>query len=180
MPSGKAIKPGDLLRMMNGMTVEVNNTDAEGRLVLADALHFAKKQKPDFMVDAATLTGACLIALGDVACGLMTEDDRLAKLILEAGESSGDHAWRLPLSEVHRKKMKGHVADLKNTGPREGGALTAAGFLSYFSRGVPWAHLDIAGTVWTDEARAIEPKGATGFGARLFHRIVELAAEKGW
>jgi leucyl aminopeptidase len=180
MPSGKAIKPGDLLRMMNGMTVEVNNTDAEGRLVLADALHHAKQQKPDFMVDAATLTGACLIALGDVACGLMTEDERLAKLILKAGEASGDTAWRLPLMDVHRKKMKGHVADLKNTGPREGGALTAAGFLSHFATGVPWAHLDIAGTVWTDEARAVEPKGATGFGARLFYSIVELASEEGW
>jgi leucyl aminopeptidase len=180
MPSGKAIKPGDLLRMMSGLTVEVNNTDAEGRLVLADALHFAKLQKPEFIVDAATLTGACMIALGDVACGLMTEDDKLAKLILDASEASGDAAWRLPLQEIHRKKMKGHVADLKNTGPREGGALTAAGFLSHFATGVPWAHLDIAGTVWTEENRPIEPKGATGFGARLFYGIAEAAARGAW
>ncbi len=176
MPSGKALKPGDLLRMMNGMTVEVNNTDAEGRLVLADAIHYAKSQKPEFIVDAATLTGACMIALGDVACGLMTEDDDLAKLILDAGKSSGDPAWRLPLQDAHREQMKGHVADLINTGPREGGALNAAGFLSYFAKGVRWAHLDIAGTVWADRAKDDNPKGGTGFGARLFYSIAEKAS----
>jgi len=180
MPGGKAVKPGDVLRMMNGMTVEVNNTDAEGRLVLADALHFAKLRKPDFMVDAATLTGACMIALGDVAGGLMSEDEKLARLIEEAAQRSGDPVWRLPLSEVHRTRMKGHVADLKNTGPRDGGASTAAGFLSRFAEGVPWAHLDIAGMVWTDENRPTEPKGATGYGVRLFHAIAESAASGAW
>ncbi len=180
MPDGKAIKPGDVLRMMNGLTVEVNNTDAEGRLVLADALHFAKLQKPDFMVDAATLTGACMVALGDVACGLMSENDKLARLVEEASRVSGDPVWRLPLNDAHREKMKGHVADLKNTGPRDGGASTAAGFLSRFAEGVAWAHLDIAGMVWTDENRPTEPKGATGFGACLFHAIAEAAASGAW
>jgi leucyl aminopeptidase len=177
MPDGMAIKPGDLLEMMNGLTVEVNNTDAEGRLVLADVLYYATKQKPDLIIDAATLTGACMIALGDVACGLMTEDDDLAKLIKMASQDCGELAWRLPLFERHRKLMDGHVADLKNTGPREGGALTAAGFLSCFTEGTRWAHLDIAGTVWTETAKAHSPKGATGFGAQLFYHIAERAAK---
>ncbi len=178
MPGGKAIKPGDLLRMMSGLTVEVNNTDAEGRLVLADALHYAKQQKPDFIVDAATLTGACMVALGEYACGLMSEDDELVHLIEEASKLSGDAVWRLPLSDLHRQKMKGHVADLKNTGPRDGGASTAAGFLSCFAKGARWAHLDIAGMVWAEENRPTEPKGATGFGACLFYSIAEAAAKK--
>ncbi|RKZ14554.1 leucyl aminopeptidase [bacterium] len=177
MPDGSAIKPGDLLTMMNGLTVEVNNTDAEGRLVLGDALHYAKSRKPEFIVDAATLTGACMIALGDAACGLMSEDDKLVKLIEGAGKASGDPVWRLPLQDRHRKLMKGHVADLKNTGPREGGALTAAGFLSNFTVGARWAHLDIAGVVWNDPGTALNPKGGTGFGARLFAAIAEAAAE---
>lgn len=177
MPDGKAIKPGDLLHMMNGMTVEVNNTDAEGRLVLADALHYAKERKPDFIVDAATLTGACMIALGDVACGLMTEDDELARLIEGASQKVDEAVWRMPLVERHRKIMEGHVADLKNTGPREGGALTAAGFLSYFVKGARWAHLDIAGMVWVEEQKPVNPKGATGYGARLFAAIAEAAAD---
>lgn len=178
MPDGRAIKPGDLLTMMNGLTVEVNNTDAEGRLVLGDAIHYAKQQKPEFIVDAATLTGACMIALGDVACGVMSEDDDLVKLIQEASDASGDAVWRLPLQQKHRDLMKGHVADLINTGPREGGALTAAGFLSYFAEGARWAHLDIAGTVWTEKAQPDNPKGATGFGARLFAAIAEVAGER--
>ena len=177
MPDGSAIKPGDLLHMMNGLTVEVNNTDAEGRLVLGDALHYAKSKKPEFIVDAATLTGACMIALGDVACGLMSEDDKLVKLIEGAANDSGDAVWRLPLQQRHRDLMKGHVADLKNTGPREGGALTAAGFLSNFTEGARWAHLDIAGTVWKDPGDALNPKGGTGFGARLFAAIAEAAAK---
>jgi len=177
MPDGSAIKPGDLLTMMNGLTVEVNNTDAEGRLVLGDALHYAKSKKPEFIVDAATLTGACMIALGDAACGLMSEDDKLVKLIEGAGEASGDPVWRLPLQQKHRDAMKGHVADLKNTGPREGGALTAAGFLSHFTEGARWAHLDIAGTVWNDPGTALNPTGGTGFGARLFAAIAEAAAK---
>ncbi len=178
MPDGKAIKPGDVLYMMNGMTVEVNNTDAEGRLVLADAIHYAKEQKPEFIVDAATLTGACVVALGDVACGLMSEDDRLVALIEGASKDSGDRVWRLPLEETHREVMKGHVGDLINTGPREGGALNAAGFLSYFAKGCRWAHLDIAGTVWAERDRDDNPKGATGFGARLFAAIAEAAANE--
>ena len=177
MPDGSAIKPGDLLTMMNGLTVEVNNTDAEGRLVLGDALHYAKSKKPEFIVDAATLNGACMIALGDVACGVMSEDDQLVKLIEGAAKASGDAVWRLPLQQKHRDLMKGHVADLKNTGPREGGALTAAGFLSHFTEGARWAHLDIAGTVWIDPGDALNPKGGTGFGARLFAAIAEAAAK---
>lgn len=177
MPDGSAIKPGDLLTMMSGLTVEVNNTDAEGRLVLADALHHAKGLKPEFIVDAATLTGACMIALGDVACGLMSEDDDLVELIQGAADACGDPVWRLPLQQKHRDLMKGHVGDLINTGPREGGALTAAGFLSRFADGARWAHLDIAGTVWTEKAEPMNPRGATGFGARLFAAIAEAAAK---
>ena len=176
MPDGRAIKPGDLLTMMSGLTVEVNNTDAEGRLVLADALHHAKAQGPEFIVDAATLTGACMIALGDVACGLMSEDDELVELIQGASESCGDPVWRLPLKDKHRELMKGHVGDLVNTGPREGGALTAAGFLSRFAEVERWAHLDIAGTVWVEKPQPDNPRGATGFGARLFAAIAEAAA----
>ena len=176
MPDGSAIKPGDLLRMMSGLTVEVNNTDAEGRLVLADALHHAKGLKPEFIVDAATLTGACMIALGDVACGLMSEDDELVALIQSAAGKCGDAVWRLPLQQKHRDLMKGHVGDLINTGPREGGALTAAGFLSRFAEGARWAHLDIAGTVWVEKPEPLNPRGATGFGARLFAAIAEETA----
>ena len=176
MPDGRAIKPGDLLEMMSGLTVEVNNTDAEGRLVLADCLHFARQAKPDFIVDAATLTGACVIALGEWAAGLMSEDEELAALIQSASADCGERVWRLPLWDEHRKAMEGHVADLKNTGAREGGASTAAGFLSCFTEGLRWAHLDIAGPVWTETAKPIQPKGATGFGARLFYCIVERAA----
>jgi leucyl aminopeptidase len=176
MPDGRAIKPGDLLTMMNGMTVEVNNTDAEGRLVLADALHHATRQKPAFIVDVATLTGACQIALGDAACGLMSEDDDLVALIERAALDVDEPVWRLPLNDSHRKRMEGHVADLKNTGAKEGGALTAAGFLSYFTRGSRWAHLDIAGMAWAEETRPCFPKGATGYGARLLAAIAEQAA----
>lgn len=178
MPDGNAIKPGDVLHMMSGLTVEVNNTDAEGRLVLADALHYAKQQKPDFIVDAATLTGACFIALGDVACGLMSEDEVVTERVRKAGDAAGERAWRLPMEEVHRKKMHGHVADLKNTGPRDGGALTAGAFLSFFAKGTPWAHLDIAGTVWTEEDKPTNAKGATGFGARLFATLCEQYAQE--
>jgi len=176
MPDGSAIKPGDLLTMMSGLTVEVNNTDAEGRLVLADALHHAKSFDPEFIVDAATLTGACMIALGDVACGLMSEDDDLVELIRGAADDCGDAVWRLPLQQKHRDLMKGHVGDLINTGPREGGASTAAGFLSRFAEGARYAHLDIAGTVWVEKPEPMNPRGATGFGARLFAAIAEATA----
>jgi leucyl aminopeptidase len=162
--------------MMSGMTVEVNNTDAEGRLVLADCLHYAKSVKPDYVVDAATLTGACVIALGEWAAGLMTEDDELASLLLQASADCGERAWRLPLWDEHRKAMEGHVADLKNPGPREGGASTAAGFLSCFTEGLRWAHLDIAGPVWVETTKPHQPRGATGFGAQLFYCFLERVA----
>ena len=180
MPDGKAIKPGDLLTMMNGMTVEVNNTDAEGRLVLADALHYAKQQDPEFIIDVATLTGACQIALGDSASGLMGEDDELVALIERAARDVDERVWRLPLDDTHRKRMEGHVADLKNTGAREGGALTAAGFLSYFAQGARWAHLDIAGMAWVEENRPYQPKGATGYGARLLAAVAQAVADGAW
>jgi leucyl aminopeptidase len=180
MPDGKAIKPGDLLTMMNGMTVEVNNTDAEGRLVLADAIHHAKGLDPAFILDVATLTGACQIALGDSASGLMSEDDELVALVQRAAEEVDERVWRLPLDDTHRKRMEGHVADLKNTGAREAGALTAAGFLSYFAKGARWAHLDIAGMAWVEENRPYQPKGATGYGARLLAAVARLVAEGRW
>ena len=180
MPDGAAIKPGDLLTMMNGMTVEVNNTDAEGRLVLADCLYHATRQKPEFIVDAATLTGACMIALGDVACGLMSEDDKLVSLIEDASKALR-RARVAPASvrEAPSRRWKGHVADLKNTGPREGGALTAAGFLSRLRRG------KLVGPTWTSPARCGPKSRRAPFLSRRVQRATargcsHAIAESGW
>jgi leucyl aminopeptidase len=158
MPDGDANKPGDVLTSMSGKTIEVLNTDAEGRLLLCDTLTYAEKFKPEVVIDLATLTGACLVALGRVASGLLGNDDELCNDLLHASESACDSAWRLPLWEEYQEQLKSNFADLANVGGRDAGTITAACFLSKFAEDFRWAHLDIAGTAW----RTGTHKGATG------------------
>jgi len=167
LPSGKAYKPGDVVRAMNGTTIEVISTDAEGRMILADALAYAARYQPKAVVDLATLTGAIVVALGHHATGLFSKDDDLAARLEAAGQKCFERLWRMPLFEEYGEQLKSHVADLKHTGGRPGGAVTAAYFLSKFAGDLPWAHLDIAGKAWTDEDRPYKPKWATGHGVRL-------------
>lgn len=178
MPDGNAIRPADVLKMASGKTVEVLNTDAEGRLILADALWYAEKQKPDFIMDAATLTGACVVALGKHFAGVMGNSAELIDVIKQAGGETFERAWHLPLIDEHKEIMKGNWGDLQNIGGgREGGALTAAAFLSAFvSDDTAWAHIDIAGPSYSGSATATCPKGGTGFGARLMARVVQILA----
>jgi leucyl aminopeptidase len=158
MPGGNAIKPGDVLTSLSGQTIEVLNTDAEGRLILCDALTYAERYKPDVVIDIATLTGACVIALGAHASGLLGNDETLCRALLAAGDTSGDRAWRLPLWEDYQKALDSPFADMANVGGREAGTITAACFLSRYTKNFKWAHLDIAGTAW----RSSNKKGATG------------------
>jgi leucyl aminopeptidase len=158
MPSGRATRPGDVVRSMSGKSVEILNTDAEGRLILCDALTYSRRFKPHVVIDVATLTGACVIALGHHISGLMTENDDLAKALLNAGTKSEDPAWRLPLGEEYDRSLKSNFADFANVGSREGGAIVAGCFLARFAEGLQWAHLDVAGTAW----RTGSEKGATG------------------
>ncbi|MGS2717090.1 leucyl aminopeptidase [Eionea flava] len=158
MPSSTATKPGDIVTSMSGKTIEVLNTDAEGRLVLCDALSYAERYKPASVVDVATLTGACVIALGAHATGLFSNNEQLAEQLLASGEASGDRAWQMPLWDDYKKQLKSNFADLANIGGREAGSVTAACFLSHFTESYPWAHLDIAGTAWLSGGN----KGATG------------------
>jgi leucyl aminopeptidase len=172
MPSGTAIKPGDVITQYNGKTVEVNNTDAEGRLILADALAYAVEQGAERIVDLATLTGAVVIALGSTYAAVISNDDALAEEVVRAGEETGELTWRLPLHPEFKELMKGTVADLSNLAKkRKAGTITAASFLEEFVDGTPWAHVDIAGTAW-DVGRAYTGSDASGFGVRL---LVELA-----
>ncbi|MBI2884649.1 MAG: leucyl aminopeptidase [Candidatus Omnitrophica bacterium] len=174
MPSGSAQKPGDVITTLSGKTVEVLNTDAEGRLVLADCLHYAKRFKPDVVVDLATLTGACVVALGSEAIGLMTKHEQLASRINQAGQTTYERVWRLPLWDEYGPAMKSDIADLRNvTNTGEAGTITAAKFLEEFAEGLPWAHLDIAGTAWTDKDKPYIPKGAVGVGVRLLLSLME-------
>ena len=166
MISGHAMHPGDILTASNGKTIEVNNTDAEGRLTLADALVYTDKLGVDAIVDLATLTGACVIALGDDIGGMWTADEALANQLAQASELSGEKFWRMPLEDKYFDGLKSVVADMKNTGPRPGGAITAALFLKQFIKDTPWAHLDIAGPVWTDKENGYNSPGATGFPVR--------------
>ncbi|KAB8319661.1 leucyl aminopeptidase [Tolypothrix campylonemoides VB511288] len=166
MISGRAMHPGDILTASNGKTIEVNNTDAEGRLTLADALVFTEKLGVDAIIDLATLTGACVIALGDDIAGLFSPDDALAKEVEKASVASGEKFWRLPMEEKYFEGLKSGIADMKNTGPRPGGSITAALFLKQFVKETPWAHLDIAGPVWTEKENGYNGPGATGFGVR--------------
>ena len=174
LPSGTAQKPGDVLTTLSGKTVEVINTDAEGRLVLADCLHYAKRYKPDCVVNLATLTGACVVALGAEAIGLMSKDERLAARLSQAGKVTHERVWRLPLWDEYAPMLKSDIADLKNvTDTGQAGTITAAKFLEAFAEGLPWAHLDIAGTAWTHKDQAYVPKGAVGVGVRLLIELME-------
>ena len=167
LPSGSAFKPGDILTASNGKTIEVVSTDAEGRLILADALNHAANLGAGAIVDLATLTGACVVALGHWAAGAMGNDDALFDLLNTAAEMTGERIWRLPLWPPYSEQIKSDVADLKNVGGRDGGAITGAAFLSNFVGDKPWVHLDIAGTAYINKDRPYIPKGATGFGTRL-------------
>jgi leucyl aminopeptidase len=168
MPSGRAVKPGDVVTSLSGQTIEILNTDAEGRLILCDALTYAERFKPAAVVDIATLTGACVIALGHHRSGLFCADDALAAELLAAGEAMQDPAWRMPLDDEYDEVLKSHFADMANVGPRAGGAITAAMFLKRFTAKLRWAHLDIAGTGW----RSGTAKGATGRPVPLLTRWI--------
>jgi leucyl aminopeptidase len=158
MPGGRAIKPGDIVTSASGQTVEILNTDAEGRLILCDALNYARRYEPEAVVDFATLTGACVIALGNHFSGVMANDDALARELVDAGARTDDRAWQLPLTEDYADQLRSNFADMANVAGREGGAITAAAFLGKYTQGLKWAHMDIAGTAWTSGAA----KGATG------------------
>jgi leucyl aminopeptidase len=173
MPGGGAYRPGDILKSMSGQTIEVINTDAEGRLVLADALNYAReKLKPRFMIDLATLTGAILVALGQEHAGLFSNDDELAGRLALAGAATGETVWRMPMGAVYDKMIDSKFADMKNTGGRNAGSITAAQFLKRFVGDTPWAHLDIAGTAMSSPASDINQSWGSGWGVRLLDRLV--------
>jgi leucyl aminopeptidase len=174
MPSGHAQRPGDVITAMSGLTIEVVNTDAEGRLLLADVLHYAKERfKPRLMIDLATLTGAIVVALGHEQAGMFSSDDALAEQLAAAGAAVGEKLWRMPLGEDYAKHIRSDIADIKNVGrAREAGASAGAVFLERFVGDVPWAHLDIAGVAWTKRDLPLAAKGATGFGVRLLDRLI--------
>ena len=174
MPAGNAVKPGDVITAMNGTTIEVLNTDAEGRLILCDALTYAERFKPAAVIDIATLTGACIIALGHHNTGLFAKDDALAGELLDASREAVDPAWRLPLDDEYQDQLKSNFADVANIGGRPAGSVTAACFLSRFTQNYPWAHLDIAGTAWKSGAA----KGATGRPVPLLTQfLIDRAAQ---
>jgi len=174
MPGGNAQRPGDVVTTMSGQTVEVINTDAEGRLVLADAVAYVQRNyKPSTIIDLATLTGAILVALGREWAGLFSNNEELASALLEAAAESGDKLWRMPLAEPFDRLIDSPIADMKNVGPREGGSITAAQFIKRFiENGVKWAHIDMAGKAWAEKAGSTYDKGATGFGVRLLDQYV--------
>ncbi len=173
MPSGTAQRPGDVVKTASGQTVEVINTDAEGRLVLADVLWYCQSRfDPRFMIDLATLTGAIIVSLGHEQAGLFSNDDALAEKLLKAGKETGERVWRMPLGEGYDKQLKSDIADMKNVTGRPGSAITAAQFVQRFVNEKPWAHLDIAGMAWATKDAALVPKGATSFGVRLLDRLV--------
>jgi leucyl aminopeptidase len=173
LPSGSAYKPGDIITMMSGKTVEIVNTDAEGRMILGDALHYASQLKPDHILDYATLTGACVVALGSEAAGLFTPNDELAQKLIESGERVGERLWRLPEWDEYKDLIRSEWADMKNSGGRWGGATTAALFLKEFVDCPSWAHLDIAGTAYAEHENAREARGATGAGVRVTVAFLE-------
>ncbi len=168
MPSGKSMKPGDIIITSSGKSIEVDNTDAEGRIILADALHFASNKKPVEIIDMATLTGACVVALGEFAAGLFTKNDKLAKLLTESGNVVHERVWAMPMWDDYHELNKSDVADVKNIGGRWGGAITAAKFLENFvDKKIPWVHLDIAGPAMAHNYNNYTKKYMTGFGVRL-------------
>lgn len=178
LPSGKATKPGDVVKAMTGKTIEIINTDAEGRLILADAIAYAKKLGATKVIDMATLTGAVSVALGDVNTAVLGTDQALIDEIIAAGREVGEKYWQLPLDKEYSKQIKSDIADIKNVGGRRAGTITAAAFLKEFTDGLSWAHLDIAGTAWADEAKPYRSKGPTGIAVRTLLRIVDRASQK--
>lgn len=177
MPDGNAYRPADVFKSLDGKTVEIINTDAEGRLVLADALAYTRKLEPDLMIDAATLTGACLVALGKNCSAFYTADDKIARRFEAAADDAGEQFWRMPLLEELREQLTSDIADLKHTGDRYGGSISAALFLREFVGETPWIHCDIAGPVLADRAKGIYPKGATGHPVLTFLALIEASAE---
>jgi leucyl aminopeptidase len=175
MPSGTAYRPGDILVSRLGKTVEITNTDAEGRLVLGDVLAWANEAKPAMIVDLATLTGACMIALGNYIAGAFGDDDHAVWSVLEAAKNAGEDMWRMPVTELQRDALKSDVADMKNAGERWGGAINAALFLKEFVGDTPWVHLDIAGPSQSPKDRGYHSRGATGIGVRT---LVELTRRR--
>ncbi len=173
MPSGKALKPGDVVKSMSGKTVEIISTDAEGRLILADALSYAKRYKPAAVIDMATLTGACIIALGNDVSAVMGNNNDIIDRILSASDKSGEKVWQLPLWEEYGELIKSDIADLKNVGGRAAGTITAGYFLKEFAGDLPWVHIDIAGTAWTNKNKPYIPKGASGVCVRLLVEMLE-------
>ena len=178
LPSGKATKPGDVVKAMTGKTIEIINTDAEGRLILADAIAYAKKLGATKVIDMATLTGAVSIALGDVNAAVLGTDQELIDEIISAGKEVGEKFWQLPLDKEYSKQIKSDIADIKNVGGRKAGTITAAAFLKEFADGISWAHLDIAGTAWGDDAKPYRSKGPTGIAVRTLLRIVDRASKR--
>ena len=178
LPSGRAVKPGDVVRSLSGKTVEVVNTDAEGRLVLSDAITYAISLGATTIVDAATLTGACVVALGEARAAVMGTDQQLIDDLIRAGDECGERLWHMPLDKEYGDMIRSDIADIKNIGNRSSGAITAAWFLKHFVGNKPWAHLDIAGTAWTDQQKPYLARGATGFGARLLANFVLNRANK--
>jgi leucyl aminopeptidase len=176
LPSGKATKPGDVVRAMTGKTIEIINTDAEGRLILADAIAYAKKLGATQVVDMATLTGAVSIALGDVNAAILGTDQKLIDEVIASGKEVGEKFWQLPLDKEYSKQIKSDIADIKNVGGRKGGTITAAAFLKEFADGLSWAHLDIAGTAWGDDAKPYRAKGPTGIAVRTLINMVKRAS----
>ena len=180
MPSGSALKPGDVLVGASGKSIEIGNTDAEGRLILSDALHYAATYKPDYIIDLATLTGACIVALGNLCCAIMSNNDTLKQAITKAGKETNEKVWELPLIEEYKDDIKSDIADIKNIGAGKGeaGTITAGLFLSEFVGDYKWMHIDIAGPVWTTKGSAYTQKGATGYGVRLMTQfLIELSAK---
>jgi leucyl aminopeptidase len=178
LPSGNAYKPGDIVRMMNGKTVEIVNTDAEGRMILGDALHYASELKPDHLIDYATLTGAMVVALASEAAGLFSNDDELARKLIESGERAGERLWRMPIWDDYKDLIRSEWADMKNSGGRWGGAISAAMFLKEFVDCPSWAHLDIAGTAYAEQETAREARGATGAGVRVTVAFLESLSRR--
>jgi leucyl aminopeptidase len=178
LPSGTAMKPGDIIKAMNGKTIEVLNTDAEGRLILSDALSYANKLGAKAIIDVATLTGACQVALGRICSGAFTNNQPLLDRVITAGNTAGENAWQLPMFEEYREYLKSDLADIKNIGNRYGGAITAAKFLEEFVDKTPWVHLDIAGTYMTDKEKGCLVKGATGVPVRTLVNFVLEQAKK--
>src|SRR5678816_4951429 len=172
MPGGRALKPGDVLTGASGKTVEVLNTDAEGRLILGDGLWYAQQLGATHLVDVATLTGACVVGLGKTTSGLFGAPDTWVEQVRRASERAGDRSWPMPVFDDYKELFKSEIADFANTGGRAGGAITAALFIKEFTGDLPWVHIDIAGTAWAEESKPYQPKGATGVGVRT---LVELA-----